>query len=366
MGLYYLLVVCFFLIVLCSDKTGYELQENGSTGVYYHRKYQKKQRIIFFIGMCVLFVLTGFRSENIGNDTRNYIYYFNYFMEYGVDSSTNIEIGYQFYCYIIGKVTNDPHVFLIITALISYGVIGITIYKHSNNLGFSLCLFFCLFFSLYTNTIRQGISIVILLVAYFLIKEGHCVKAVLAIFFASLFHTTSILMLALVLYRYIPIKPKVVFLFVIGMLVASISGVLTTILIVIVPSHYQGYFESVYASSGWLAVTVSLLRNLFFYWIAYHSYKKAPRPADQLILANMTILLMLNSLGFVVNLFTRAAECFSLVMVIELPNLLQRKGLPNRRFVIIGLSFVLLLYFIVILLLRPEWNHLYPYAFWGQ
>lgn len=365
MGLYCLLVICLFFIVLCSDKTGYTAQEKASIGVYSHCG-SKKQRFIFIVGMCVLFVLTGFRSENIGNDTRNYIYYFTYFQEHGIDGSTSFEIGFQIYCYLIGKLINDSHIFLIITALISYGVVGITIYKYSDNLEFSLCLFFCLFFSLYTNAIRQGLAIAILLVAYYWIKEGHFIKAILAIVLATLFHTTSILMAALLLYRYIPVKPRVVLLCVLGIFIGAISGVLTTILVAIAPPHYQGYFESVYASSGWMAVTASMLMNLTFYLIAYHSYKRAPRPGDRLILVNMTMLLMLTALGFAVNLFTRAAMCFSLVMVIELPNLLHRKELSKRKLIIIGISFVLLLYFIIVLLLRPNWNYLYPYEFWGQ
>lgn len=110
----------------------------------------------------LLWILTAFRSIQIGNDTKTYIYYFNIYSK-ELDFSRTFEPGYQFLNYVIGKITTDPHKFIIIIATIMYGGVVGFVYRYSKNSAISLCLFFCYFFSVFTSIFRQGIAMIIVL-----------------------------------------------------------------------------------------------------------------------------------------------------------------------------------------------------------
>ena len=126
--------------------------------------------------MALLFVLTGWRSINIGNDTFNYVMYFNHYA-LGEFDFGGMEIGYKLYCMFIGLFTKDPHAFLIITAAISYIAIGVYIRRNSVDMTASVCLFFAIFFSVYTNTLRQALAMIIVLYAYGALKRRRYIRA---------------------------------------------------------------------------------------------------------------------------------------------------------------------------------------------
>ena len=87
-----------------------------------------------------MWVITAFRSSNIGNDTPTYLNYFTRINLWGINKDFAIEIGYQYYCLIIGKITTSGAGLLIITATICYLGVGIYVYKYFKNLMFSLAL----------------------------------------------------------------------------------------------------------------------------------------------------------------------------------------------------------------------------------
>ena len=114
-----------------------------------------------------LFILTGFRSESVGNDTHVYLDLFKYTYSKGINKDIFLEMGYQYYCLAIGKIfRGDGHAFLIVSALLCYAGLSIQLFKHSKNYYLSTCLAFLFCFSLYTNIIRQALAMTIGLFAY--------------------------------------------------------------------------------------------------------------------------------------------------------------------------------------------------------
>ena len=365
MVLYVSLTIWMFVIMLIGLRSDSKIvadmwPERPSEGIA--RTNLKVCNYLALITMLILWFLTAFRSANIGNDTSTYIYYFKIFSSGGIDRSRTFEIGYQYLNVLIGKVTSDPHVFLVIIASIMYAATMVYIYKYSKNILVSMCLFFCACFSIYTNVFRQGIAMIIALYGYHALKNNKRLIAAALFLLATLFHTSAIVCFLLFLNAKVLKKRWLVLLITLLCAAASLTGVFNTLISAVVP-RYSHYFMSRYASSGWLAVSYSVIRNVIWYWLVSTS-SDTTKKEDQLAVTDITLLLIFGAFGYSVNLFTRAGEYFLIIAITELPNILYNRSIKHYRLWIFGICTVMLIMFIVTLIFRPGWNHLYPYEFW--
>lgn len=320
------------------------------------------------LGSCallfILFILTAFRNKNIGNDTNYYLIFYNYTVS-NISTPANFEIGYRIYCYFLGNYLSvDEHCFLIITATVCYLPLFIVFFKKSQSPELSIVLFFCMLFSAYTNTLRQCIAMSLVLIGYIYLKEKKTLLFLLFVLLASCFHLSALLCILLLLSKFFPKRIVVVVL--IGLLFAGLSAFdsqISGFLSKILPSYSQ-YFSSEYAGTGWLGLTYYILRNSIFYIIAFAGTKSiTDKSKRNLILTSFASLLLLNCLGFSVNLFSRASEYFLLICIVELPGLLSH--LKYKKALTLAICIISLMYFIFVLYFKPEWNHLVPYQFWG-
>ncbi len=309
----------------------------------------------------VLWFLTAFRSRNIGNDTNTYIYLFERFSK-GIDISSRYEIGYQYLNYFIGKITTNQHYFLIIIASAAY--LGTIVYyrKNSKNILLTTGLFFPIFFTVYTSLIRQQIAMVIILYAYDCIKKKKNTLALLLIAIATAFHSTAIGAVLLFLKNRFIVNNKVVYTISIVCIVIGRLGLLSRIIDVVLPS-YSHYFVSRYSSTGWLAVSYDFVRNLILFFLI-SKYSKTDENHDKLRLMNFALLLIFSSFGFTMNLFIRASEYFMLICTVELPNAIYECNVKNKKYWMLTIGTITIVMFLLILIYRPEWNHIYPYEFW--
>ena len=186
--------------------------------------------------------------------------------------------------------------------------------------------------------------------------------AALVFLLAMAFHTTALCCFLL----FLDVKILEKWWFVLGLTalcaVISFSGVLRTVVDTLVP-RYSHYFAGQYASSGWFAVSVYLLSYLVLYLMINGSINTDCKP-DKIVATNFTLLLILTAFGYAVNLFERAAGYYLLIAVTEIPNMLYRGKVKNFRLCLLCICTVFLLMFLATLILRPGWNHLYPYELW--
>lgn len=319
------------------------------------------QLVFFLIVIFVLWFLTAFRSVRIGNDTYNYVRYFPLFGEGGIDPNSRIEIGYQILNILVYKISPNPYFFLGVVATICYVGTGVYIYKYSDNIVFSTLLLFPVAYSFFASGLRQAIAMVICLFAYQAIKKKKYWLAILLILIASSFHTSAIIMLALLFHRLIPKRPLVVIPLTAILIALSLSGVMDNVFAILM-GEYGGYYEKEGMTDGWIGIAYYCIRALVFYGIAFLSYEKKVKE-NSLVLSLFTTLLITVSFGFSLNLFSRATNYFLLIAMVELPNALHRGGLKHKKILMFLLGFIMVLYFLVTLIIRPEWNHLYPYQF---
>ena len=359
MQLYIILTVVLFMALALS-----------TTDCSNNVELRAKQKILFsqsiykwiFILLILLFwFLTAFRGASIGNDTSAYLRYYKQIESYGVNSELSIELGFQYLCLFLSKITPNPYFLLFVCATICYSICGLYIYRYSHNILFSLILLFCVSFSLFTNILRQSIAMVIVLIVYFKIKDGKKVLPVFLILFASLFHTSALIAFLWFAHKFIPKKPVIISIVALGSAILSASGVLNALLTTVI-KEYQSYFEAEQAGTGWLGIFYYCLRAFVFYIFIYTAYKGSVKERS-LAISNSVLLLITVCFGFSVNLFNRASSYFLLISVIDVSNIFNSGKIKNRNFWMIIMGGIMLAYFIVTLIIRPEWNNLYPYEF---
>ena len=152
--------------------------------------------------LLVLTLLIGLRTIESGPDTEAYRYFFE-----SVNAGKELEfddIGFIGLAYFINAFTSDSKVFIIFVFLIQFLLIFLSLQKLDvKNISLFIMTFVFLMpgFDLITNTIRQGLSITIgmLAITYYLRTK---IKLSIVVFLCSmLVHTSSILFLFIFLFR---------------------------------------------------------------------------------------------------------------------------------------------------------------------
>lgn len=318
--------------------------------------------LFFCFVLYLLWFLTAFRGKNIGNDTKAYIDAYLKVKEYG-PSFSGMEFGYQSYCYVITRLMPNSNAILIVTATVCYFGVGYYALQNSDDLYFSLILIFCLCFSNFVNILRQSIAMVICLYAYQMLKKKQSWFFVLSVLIASTFHLSALVFWVVGLYRFFPKNTAYVFIVACVITVASATGMIPVVLEKILPKKYAGYFESTYAEGGWIGVSYEAVKAAVLCLIAFSAYRGGNRN-EKLILTSFSLTLSMVCFGYCMNQFIRICGYFSMISIAELPNAtirLERKASNKLSMAICG---VMLVYFFVTMVFRPEWNHLYPFEFW--
>lgn len=319
------------------------------------------EKLIFGTILLGLWTLTAFRGESIGNDTVTYKNYYEQIRIGGINSEFAIELGFQYFCLFLSKISTNPQTLLIASSTICYGFCGAYIIRFSNNILYSSVLLFCVAFSFFMSGIRQAIAMSILLSAYGKIKQGKIIAPIFIILIASAFHKASLVTLLWLFYKYIPKKPIAVLPIAAVIALLSLSGSFNNFLSIIL-KEYSGYFDSQYVGSGFLGISYYSLRNLVFYLLIYYA-NTGWKKKNQLAVANAALLLFVVCFGFSVNLFERASLYFLLATVADIPNAFYSEKIENRDLWMLILGYGMIVFFVLVIIMRPEWNHVYPYEF---
>jgi transmembrane protein EpsG len=159
---------------------------------------QKKKRntalAFFFVLLTVLVML---RHKDVGNDTRNYIEMFKSFsaLDWRDITFDMTEFGYRYFNKAVALFTDDPQVFLAITALITSAMIYPTYKRLCIDTSLTIALFCTLStFVMMFSGIRQMLAIGIGFIAYGFTRKKKLIPFILAIALAMTIHTSAFLL----------------------------------------------------------------------------------------------------------------------------------------------------------------------------
>lgn len=341
------------------------------------------ERLLLPIIIGYLFYITAQRNYSVGTDTINYVSFFDYlgspynkvnFFDLIGMFHARFEYGYVLLNKVVFYLTNDPRWLIITCAAMSYYMLFIFIKRVSLDPYLSLVMFVSLGYMASTmNTIRQGIAAAFIMIAYvMLLKKNNIIFCVLFVFFAFLFHKTAILFLVVIFIR----KWKYSFknsatILIFSMIFASIYGSFDSIINQI---NYTDYANSG-IRSGHLGIVLNIFLLIFFLIVGFVSnrqIKVVPKfDSEYISFKNLDILpiLIVMAIGVYIVSFnfsqlTRIASYFEIAILVYVPNSLKFiKDVKIKILLTTATYAVLLIYFFIILLLRPDWTNITPYSF---
>ena len=181
MGVFYILIFTPMLIQIISVK-GIGM---GSERV------NKRALVVFFILFSILLM---FRNESVGNDTRNYINYFNEIsvLSWKRASKVSLEIGFIYLNKIVSIFTDEAQVFLAITSIIMV-VLIYPIYKRlCCDISLTVTLFAIMStFVVSFSGIRQMLAVGIGCIGYYFTRNNKLLPFILSVVLAIFFHTSA-------------------------------------------------------------------------------------------------------------------------------------------------------------------------------
>lgn len=187
----------YILLVIWAWSVGL-LKPNNSSST-------RKKYLVMVFG-AILFV-SMLRDQTVGTDLK-YLYsgYYPMFRNASWDSIQNVtrsghwEWGFCALCKILCYISTDVRCFIIATSILSVVPYAIFIYRNSEDVVFST-IFYLTFhvFTIGLNLVRQPIAIGIVLLGLEELKQKRYIRFICIVLFASLFHTSALVALILVL-----------------------------------------------------------------------------------------------------------------------------------------------------------------------
>ena len=298
------------------------------------KKYNKNNLMFCVLIFIIFTVIQGCRANNVGTDTSKYVNIYNIIKNLPWSSvilkeDFNLEIGFGLLMKILSSINLSARFFLIVVAMIINGALSYFVYKNSKNPLLSIIIFMgAEFFTLSFTALRQMLAVVIILNAYTFIKESKFKQAVFLIILASMFHTTALVFLPVVLFKKISVNKKFLIIFVTLLILVQILGF--PILEYILGNTYYGR----YLNNGTIGEGIVQLLVIIVYTtlglIIYYKCDKKPE-YNTLILIMLTAILI-QSLTWKIQLLGRAMWYFYIFNMIYLPNLINEiKGIKQKN-----------------------------------
>lgn len=163
---------------------------------------QKNKKYYLIMMFVILTFFSGLRGIDVGIDTKSYVAIFNQVnMQPLMDSFNNsrIENGYILLNYVVGRFTDNPQAILLITSIIINYSFARAIYKYSDNVAISTFIHVMFFYNSTMNLIRQYIALSIFLFGLDYLLRKDRLKFILVVLVASLFHSSSLILIIFVI-----------------------------------------------------------------------------------------------------------------------------------------------------------------------
>lgn len=186
-------IIFWILIIYCLP----QLNANQNLSLNYHINIKQRNAIFLIITGCQVLILHAFKDWSTLPDLpvyeelfKNYAYLKGKFInEYGY------EIGYNYFNYLISRLTSNILWFSIIISAIIISLYWITIYKYSPIIWLSIIIFVCSPFLQSLFVLRQHLAVAVCLLSIPFILNRKPIQFLLTIAIAISLHTTAFVFL---------------------------------------------------------------------------------------------------------------------------------------------------------------------------
>ena len=179
-----------------------------------------KKTLPISLFFAVLFLLVSLRADIIGNDTRNYIYYFDLYGKMPWEKLLDVkEPAYALLNKIVSCFSSNPNIFFLITAFIYIVPIAKLYIENIEFPMLTIALFVTMStFSMWFSGIRQSIAIALGVIAFYFVKEKKVMPFAFVVLLAMMFHRSSFMITLMYPLYHLRITKKWLFFVAPGML----------------------------------------------------------------------------------------------------------------------------------------------------
>lgn len=324
-----------------------------------------KKKIFLIIVYIILFLIVGLRNFETGNDTINYLKFFDNTTQskWNMLTTGHFEPGYVIFNIILSYFTTNSRLFLIITSFIFSTVIITFISKESKHPYISIIIYIGLLLFYYSMTmIRQFMAIMIIIYAYKYVKTRNLIKYILSILLACTFHMTAIIAIFIYPMYILKISKKIICIMISFSILLSFAIPLCIENILSIAGRTGFYSDRLWSYN------VSNILYTLIYLILFIIFFKTLKKYNNKEQINDFYLLMIlsssciNLLGISMNVLSRLAMYYSIFTIIAVPNMIECINIKKiREKFYICLTLFLLLYSNTIIIFRPEWFRIDKY-----
>ena len=160
--------------------------------------FENKNKRALFVFFALITLLVMLRHESVGNDTRNYIYFFNNYsgMDWRDVGKESLEFGFSYFNKIVSLFTKEPQMFLAFTMIIISAMIYPTYKRLCVDPSLTIVLF-CIMstFVMMFSGIRQMLAVGIGFIAYEFTRNKKLIPFIIAVLVAMTFHISAFVLI---------------------------------------------------------------------------------------------------------------------------------------------------------------------------
>lgn len=285
-----------------------------------------------YLVLCCLeiIVLAGVRGYTVGADTSLYLSAIDHYstmkplelIHAKLVTPFKFEAGYfalNKLCILLGMNKTE---FLFTVAIMVYVPLYYTICKYSSSPYISILAYFAFgYFSYSLGIFRQMIAISILLCGWNCVVERRFFNYLLITAFATLFHTTALLGIALYfvygcrwkrLFWLLPVAELFLLIYARSIVVFAFS---------LFP-RFTNYLGGKYDVSGGSYLNLIFLNMILIMWCVLNYKNK--KEEKSVVASSLVLAICLQSLGYSMGLFGRAVAYYSIYTIFAIPDILSR------------------------------------------
>jgi len=328
--------------------------------------FMKKRDIteIFFLVTCIALMLIAAFRVNIGRDYDTYTSSLVYLHKGSSLSWLNYEPGFMLLCKLLAPFTKNGHIIIIVTSIITMGLVYVSIKKYSVNAFQSLFLYYSLYlFCNSLNLVRQFIAIGIILVSLNAIMNQQLFKSMLCIGIAAMFHSSALLCIPFFFFQKIKMSKRVIIsISLVAAFIAFFYEYIIRIVAILLPK-YARYLEGAGSSSYFNILILALSLIMLLYIKEYSLYGVADDKMLNFFISATVFCMIITAFTVKIVYFARASFYFFAISIFSIPYCWnQTKGRIEQyvfKAVIIVAAIILFLH-----LLNANTGTIAPYQLW--
>ncbi len=237
--------------------------------------FEKKNKRALFVFFVLITLLVMLRHESVGSDTRNYIYFFNNFagMDWDEVGKESFEFGFSYFNKILSVFTEDPQVFLAVTAIIISLMIYPTYKRLCVDPSFTIVLF-CIMstFVMMFSGIRQMLAIGIGFIAYEFTRNKKLIPFIITVFVAMTFHVSAFMLIFMYPLYYAKITKKWLFAVVPALVVMFVFNRQIFLILALILERFTNYDASISQTGAYTMIILFAAFAVFAFLIPDESH----------------------------------------------------------------------------------------------